>query len=78
MLVLQAGLLLVVVYGAGMLSLFRSVSGCWSAAWLRFGTYFLIGFANPWLLLPSWYLTVALMYRQFDFPDAHASRPLQP
>jgi hypothetical protein len=78
MLVLQVGLVLVLAYAAGMLSLFRSVSGCWSAAWLRFGTYFLIGFANPWLLLPSWYLTVALMYRQFDFPDAHASRPLQP
>jgi hypothetical protein len=78
MLVLQAGSLLVLAYAAGMLSLFRSVSGSWSATWLRFGTYFLIGFANPWLLLPSWYLTVALMYRQFDFPDAYVSRPLQP
>jgi hypothetical protein len=78
MLVLQAGLVTVLIYAAGMLSLFRSVSGTWSATLLRFATYFSIGFANPWLLLPSWYLTVALMYRQFDFPDVHVSRPLQP
>ena len=29
-------------------------------------TYFVVGFVNPWLFMPSWYLTVALMYPQFD------------
>lgn len=68
MLLKQVGLIVVLSLAAFILSMFISISGTWRATSLRIATYFAIGFANPWLFIPSWYLTVALMYRQFDDP----------
>jgi hypothetical protein len=56
----------VLVYAVGMLLLIRSISGNFGSAVLRWLTYLVIGFNNPWLLIPSWYMTVCLMYYQFD------------
>lgn len=53
-------------YTAGMFLLIRSVSGSLGCAVLRWLTYLVIGFNNPWLLIPSWYMTVCLMYSQFE------------
>lgn len=66
MLFRQIGWVGVLFYAVGMLLLIRSISGNFGSAVLRWLTYLAIGFNNPWLLIPSWYMTVCLMYCQFD------------
>ena len=66
MLVMQVGIPMLTLLALGMLLQFRSISGNWLATSVRCMTYFVVGFVNPWLFMPSWYLTVALMYPQFD------------
>jgi hypothetical protein len=45
------------------LMLFFSASENLALALGRFAIYCMIGFNNPWLLLPSWYLTCQLLFR---------------
>ena len=66
MLLTQVGLLVLIPYVVAMVSLFRSISSSWTATMLRSAAYFAIGFANPWLFVPSWYLTTALIFRRLD------------
>jgi hypothetical protein len=66
MLLSQVGLFVLIPYIVAMTSLFRSISGTWTATMLRTAAYFAIGFANPWLFIPSWYLTTSLVFRQLD------------
>lgn len=66
MLLRQIGWLGVLTYVTGMLVLIRSASANLGVATLRWLTYLAIGFNNPWLFLPSWYMTACLMYAQFD------------
>jgi hypothetical protein len=66
MLMRQIGWGGVLAYVAGMFLLIRSVSANLGCAVLRWLTYLAIGFNNPWLLIPSWYMTTCLMYLQLD------------
>lgn len=66
MLLRQIGWGGVLVYVVGMFLLIRSVSANLGCAVLRWLTYLAIGFNNPWLLIPSWYMTTCLMYLQLD------------
>lgn len=66
MLVLQMGAFGFAAYAVGVLVLVRSISTSESAAWLRWLTYMAVGFINPWMLIPSWYLTVSLMYDSLE------------
>lgn len=66
MLLRQIGWFGVLSYVTGMFLLIRSASTNLSVATLRWLTYLAIGFNNPWLFLPSWYMTACLMHSQFD------------
>ena len=66
MLLLQMGVPAFFVYVIGMVYQIRSISGCGGVFYFRAGLYFLVGFSNPWMFLPSWYLTVALMFAALD------------
>lgn len=66
MLFRQIGWFGVLSYVTGMFLLIRSASTNLSVATLRWLTYLAIGFNNPWLFLPSWYMTACLMHSQFD------------
>jgi hypothetical protein len=45
------------------LAMFMSGAEQSTRGYVRFVTYALIGFNNPWLFLPSWYLTCQLLFR---------------
>jgi len=61
MLVHQAGIPFTVLFAITMFFQLRTLkSGI--IAWARTLTYLIIGFSNPWLFIPSWYLTAALMF----------------
>lgn len=62
----QLGTLGVAAYALGLWFLIRSVSHAPGIAMLRWGVYMTIGFNNPWLLIPSWYLTSILMFRSLE------------
>lgn len=66
MLVIQIGLAQVMIFAAGIFVLLSWVSVGRRALWARLLTYFAIGLSNPWMFIPSWYLTVALMYHDVD------------
>lgn len=66
MLFRQIGLVGVVAYAVGIFLLMRSISVNFSCAALRWLTYMAIGFNNPWLLIPSWYMTTCLMYPELN------------
>ncbi|MGQ7830306.1 hypothetical protein [Altererythrobacter sp. Z27] len=63
MLMLQLGPLALAAIMALTLALFLSAAESKLLAFMRAGVYFLIGFNNPWLLVPSWFLTCQLLFR---------------
>jgi hypothetical protein len=66
MLFKQIGVVGVGLYAAGMWWFVRSASGSAAASWLRWSAYIAIGFNNPWLFMPSWYLTAVLLFRKIE------------
>ena len=62
----QIGLIGLAAYAGGMAWLTVSTSKVAFVGWLRWGTYMIIGFSNPWLFVPSWYLTSVLLYRRLE------------
>lgn len=66
MLLLQIGLLPFFAIFGTTLGLFFSASSRPLASLARFSAYLLIGFNNPWLFVPSWYLTCQLLFRYSD------------
>ena len=69
MLVIQVGLIYVSLYLLWMYWMLRSVSETKVVAFARFITYSIVGFVNPWLFLPTWYLTSALLYRNIELSN---------
>jgi hypothetical protein len=66
MLLMQMGVVGFLVYILTMAYFFYGISNKRLIAAWRFLLYLLIGFSNPWMFLPSWYLTVALMLVELD------------
>ncbi|MEP6784650.1 MAG: hypothetical protein ABI898_02800 [Sphingomonadales bacterium] len=66
MLLLQLGPIAVAAIMALTLMLFLSASERSVRGVARFAVYALIGFNNPWLFMPSWYLTCQLLFRDDD------------
>lgn len=66
MLIKQIGVIGVGIYAAGMWWFVRSASHSAAACWLRWLAYIAIGFNNPWLFMPSWYLTAILLFRKIE------------
>jgi hypothetical protein len=66
MLVAQVGLVGVAIHATCLWLLIRSVSARRDVSVLRWVCYLAIGFNNPWMFVPSWYLTVVLMFRKLD------------
>lgn len=66
MLMQQIGVIGVTSWLVAMLGLFRSIGGSAFVVLGRWITYSAVGFLNPWLLVPSWYLTATLMYSSFE------------
>ncbi len=68
MLLLQLGPVALVAIIGLTLALFLSATKrpVWGLA--RYGVYLLIGFNNPWLFVPSWFLTCQLLFR-YDNED---------
>ncbi|WP_199553926.1 hypothetical protein [Sandaracinobacteroides hominis] len=66
MLIVQAGLLLFLAITVAIGFLLASISTSRVAAALRILIFFVVGFNNPWLFIPSWYLTVALMFHRLE------------
>ncbi len=62
----QLGALGVAVHALGLWLLVRSGSRTVGIATLRWTAYIAIGFNNPWLLVPSWYLTSILLFRSME------------
>lgn len=71
MLMLQLGPVALAAIMGLTLALFLSAAESKLLAFMRAGVYFLIGFNNPWLLVPSWYLTCQLLFRT-DLREASA------
>lgn len=63
MLLLQLGPLALLAVIILMLLLFISASDNRALGFARFAVYILIGFNNPWLFVPSWFLTCQLLFR---------------
>lgn len=63
MLVRQIGLFGVAANLIGIYVLIRSASRSHGSAFVRWCIYWVIGFNNPWLFIPSWYLTCMLSAR---------------
>lgn len=63
MLVLQLGPAATTAILLLILAMFLSAAEQSLRGYARFATYALIGFNNPWLFLPSWYLTCQLLFR---------------
>jgi hypothetical protein len=68
MLVLQLGPAATVAILLLTLAMFLSAADRSLRGYVRFATYALIGFNNPWLFLPSWYLTCQLLFRDEQTP----------
>jgi hypothetical protein len=66
MLMLQLGPAAVVAIFAGVLALFLNLTRQRPLGLARFAVFLLIGFNNPWLFVPSWYLTCQLLFRDDD------------
>ncbi|OJU15570.1 MAG: hypothetical protein BGN95_18195 [Sphingomonas sp. 66-10] len=66
MLMLQLGPIALLTILLLILSLFLSVSGWTLKGFARFAVYVLIGYNNPWLFVPSWFLTCQLLFRDDD------------
>lgn len=68
MLVLQLGPVAISTILLLILAMFLSAADRSIRGYARFTIYALIGFNNPWLFLPSWYLTCQLLFRVEDEP----------
>lgn len=66
MLLLQIGIAGTILYLTTLFILIKIVSLKLSTAFSRFFIYLIIGFNNPWLFLPSWYLTAILILEPTD------------
>lgn len=66
MLVQQTGFFHVLVFATAVWFFLRSISDSSAVTWCRWFIYLLIGFNNPWLFIPSWYLTAALMFSDVE------------
>jgi len=66
MLLHQIGPAGVAAYGAGLALLMRSASATAGVAGLRWLVCLAIGFNNPWLFVPSWYLTCVLLFKRME------------
>lgn len=66
MLLLQLGIPALIGLLGVVLALFFSADRNKGLALLRFAIYTLIGFNNPWLFVPSWFLTCQLLFRYDD------------
>lgn len=66
MLVQQTGIFHVLVFATTVWFFLRSISDSSTITWCRWFIYLLIGFNNPWLFIPSWYLTAALMFSDVE------------
>lgn len=66
MLFRQIGISGMFFYVVGIFLLIKSVSKTWRVSFLRLLVYFAIGLNNPWLFLPSWYMTAVLMFQYLD------------
>lgn len=66
MLFVQLGPITVLAILGLLLALFRSATNNSMKALARFCIYAVIGFNNPWLFVPSWYLTCQLLFRYDD------------
>lgn len=62
----QLGALGMAAHALGLWLLVRTASHTAGIATLRWAVYMAIGFNNPWLLVPSWYLTSILMFRSLE------------
>ncbi|MCJ8159693.1 hypothetical protein [Sphingomonas sp. LaA6.9] len=69
LLVLQVGPIALIAILVSTLALFLSAAEQRLMGFVRFAAYALIGFNNPWLFLPSWYLTCQLLFRDDNDPD---------
>jgi hypothetical protein len=69
MLWVQVGVLGLLPYLLGLWVLVRGVSSSGMIAWARYSVYIAIGFNNPWLFVPSWYLTAALLFSDVEGKD---------
>lgn len=76
MLMLQLGPIAIAGILLLIMTMFLSATDHSLRGYVRFATYVLIGFNNPWLFLPSWYLTCQLLFRDATTP-ASASTPQQ-
>lgn len=72
MLLLQLGPVVLALLLAIVLALFLSAADQRWRGIARFLVYSLVGFNNPWLFVPSWYLTCQLLFRE---NEGAASRP---
>lgn len=63
MLLLQLGPIALFAILGATLALFLSATRVRLKAFARFAIYALIGFNNPWLFVPSWFLTCQLLFR---------------
>lgn len=70
MLMLQVGPIALIGILVLTLSLFMSAAEEKARGYARFIIYALIGFNNPWLFVPSWYLTCQLLFRDERDPPA--------
>jgi hypothetical protein len=66
MLILQIGVVPFALIALLILAMIFSATDKSLAAFARFSVYLLIGFNNPWLFLPSWFLTCQLLFRYDD------------
>lgn len=64
MLMLQLGPIALLGVLALTLALFMSAAEQRARGFARFTIYVLIGFNNPWLFVPSWFLTCQLLFRE--------------
>lgn len=66
MLLHQIGPAGVAAYAVGLALLLRSASATAGVAGLRWLVCLAIGFNNPWLFVPSWYLTCVLLFMRME------------
>lgn len=70
MLLLQLGPVVLAIFLTIVAMLFQSTAETKARGLCRFFVYALIGFNNPWLFVPSWYLTCQLLFRDDPQPPS--------
>lgn len=66
MMFIQLGIMGATAHALGLWFLVRAASRTKGVATLRWAIYMVVGFNNPWLLVPSWYLTSILMFHLLE------------